>query len=500
MSTHRRTRRDFIKVVGLGAAGLALPSFGDDSLRATRKPNIIFVLADDLGYAELGCYGQQKIETLNLDRLASQGMRFTQHYSGSPVCAPSRCTLLTGKHTGHAYIRDNSEMGGWERGAPEGQLPLPANTPTLGKLLRSAGYATCAIGKWGLGGPDSTGQPNNQGFDHWYGYLCQRVAHNYYPTHLWRNREKVVLEGNEWFPAHQRLKEAPADAAEYERYRGKQYAPDLMAAEALEFIRKHKGEPFFLYYATPVPHAAIQVPDDSLQHYLGRWDEKPYLGQKGYLPHPAPHAGYAAMITRMDEHIGRILALVKELGLEEDTLVMFSSDNGPTFNGGTDSRFFESAGPLRGLKCDLHEGGIRVPLIARWPGRIQPGVSTDCVSAFWDILPTLAEVAGATPPTDIDGLSLLPTLLGKPEQREHEYLYWEYRSRGGGQAVRMGRWKGLHLNIAKQPDAPLRLYDLQSDIGETKNVADEHADVTAKIRAIMETARTPSEQFPLPQQ
>ena len=500
MSTHGRTRRDFIKAVGLGAAGLALPSFGDDARRATRKPNIIFVLADDLGCAELGCYGQRKIETPNLDRLASQGMRFTQHYSGSPVCAPSRCTLLTGKHTGHAYIRDNSETGGWERGAPEGQLPLPAHTPTLGKLLQSAGYTTCAIGKWGLGGPDSTGHPNNQGFDHWYGYLCQRVAHNYYPTHLWRNREKVVLEGNEWFPAHQRLKEAPANAGEYERYRGKQYAPDLMVSEALEFIRKHQSEPFFLCYATPVPHAAIQVPDDSLQHYLGRWDEKPYLGQQGYLPHPAPHAGYAAMITRMDEHIGRILALIGELGLEEDTLVMFSSDNGPTFNGGTDSQFFQSAGPLRGLKCDLYEGGIRVPLIARWPGRIQPGVTTEHVSAFWDILPTLAEVAGATPPTDIDGISLLPTLLGKPEQREHEYLYWEYRSRGGGQAVRMGRWKGLRLNMAKKPNAPLQLYDLQADIGETRNVADEHADVTAKIRAIMETARTPSEQFPLPPQ
>lgn len=388
MRQHANTRRDFLKTVGLGAAALAMPRKALGIGPARRQPNIIFILADDLGYGELGCYGQQKIETPNLDRLAEEGMRFVQHYSGSPVCAPSRCVLLTGKHTGHAYIRDNREMGGWGPDARKGQLPIPEGTTTLGRLLQARGYATCAIGKWGLGGPDSTGHPNKQGFDHWYGYLCQRVAHNYYPTHLWRNREKHVLEGNKWFSAHQRLKKTPADPAGYERYKGAQYAPDLMIEEALAFIRRHRNTPFLLYYATPVPHAAIQVPEDSLAPYRGRWEDQPYLGQKGYLPHPAPRAGYAAMVTRMDPDVGRVLALLKQLGLEENTLVMFSSDNGPAFNGGTDSRFFGSAGPLRGLKCDLYEGGIRVPLIARWKGHIQPGATTDHISAFWDVLPT----------------------------------------------------------------------------------------------------------------
>ena len=313
------------------------------------KPNIVFILADDLGYAELGCYGQQKIRTPNIDALAAAGMRFTQHYSGSPVCAPSRCTLLTGMHTGHAFVRDNYEIGNWEQDSPEGQLPLPADTVTLGRLLQRAGYATAAIGKWGLGGPDSTGQPNRQGFDFWYGYLCQRVAHNYYPTHLWRNSEKDLLPGNEWFRSHQKLAETPADLAAYERYRGQTYAPDRMIEQALGFVRSHKNGPFFLYFATPVPHAAIQVPDDSLAEYHAKFDQEPYLGQKGYLPHPEPRAGYAAMITRMDRDIGRLLALLDELGIGDNTLVIFSSDNGPTFNGGTDSEFFRSAGPLRGL-------------------------------------------------------------------------------------------------------------------------------------------------------
>lgn len=504
-------RREFLKAVGLGAATTAFPgctahlgarTFEKTSPssrgRGRKQPNIIFVLADDLGYGELGCYSQKKIETPNIDRLAAEGMRFTQHHSGSPVCAPSRCALLTGKHTGHAYIRDNQEMGGWGPDAREGQLPLPEDTTTLATLLQKQGYATCAIGKWGLGGPGSTGHPNKQGFDHWFGYLCQRVAHNYYPTHLWRDNQKYILEGNEYFPAHQRISTPPDDPADYERFRGKQYAPDLMIEEAVAFIRKHRGGPFFLYYATPVPHAAIQVPDDSLEHYRGHWDDEPYPGQRGYLPHPAPRAGYAAMVTRMDRDFGRILSLLKLLGLEEDTIVMFSSDNGPTFNGGTDSRFFNSAGPLRGLKCDLYEGGIRVPLITRWKGQIRPGATTDHVSAFWDVLPTLAEVVGAESPADIDGISFLRTLLGKPGQKEHTYLYWEYRSRGGNQAVRMGRWKGLRLNLAKNPNAPIELYDLQLDVGEASNLADRYPDVVEQINTIMKKARTESEHFRLP--
>ncbi len=486
-----------MKAAGVGVAGMTLPQLTLGSTAKPKTPNIIYILADDLGYGELGCYGQQKIETPNIDRLAAEGMRFTQHYSGSPVCAPSRCTLLTGKHTGHAYIRDNYEIGGWGPDEPEGQLHLPAGTPTLGRLLQQSGYATCAVGKWGLGGPESTGHPNKQGFDHWYGYLCQRVAHNYYPTHLWRNDKKHMLDGNPYFRAHQRIDAPPKDASGYDRFRGKQYAPDLMIDEALGFIRKNKDAPFFLYYATPVPHAAIQVPEDSLRRYAGRWDDEPYLGHKGYLPHPSPRAGYAAMISRMDRDVGRIMTQLKELGLDKDTIVMFSSDNGPTFNGGTDSRFFNSAGPLRGLKCDLYDGGIRVPLIARWPGRVAPNSTSDHVSAFWDVLPTVAGIVGAETPDDIDGISLLPTLLGTGKQREHPHLYWEYRSRGGGQALRTGRWKGLRLKLAKSDDAPVELYDLQSDIGEKNNLADKHPDIVKRIKELMKTARTESEHFPL---
>jgi arylsulfatase A len=490
------TRRDLLKAVG--ATALTFPRMASAGGSASRPPNVIFILADDLGYAELGCYGQEKIRTPNIDRLAAEGMRFTQHYSGSPVCAPSRCTLLTGKHTGHAYIRDNSEMGGWERDAQEGQLPLPEGTLTLARLLKRRGYATCAVGKWGLGGPNSTGHPNQQGFDHWYGYLCQRVAHNYYPTHLWRNGEKHVLEGNPWFSAHQRIEKASPDPKAYEEYKGAQYAPDLMIEEALAFVRENQERPFFLYYATPVPHAAIQVPEDSLADYRGRWPDEPYDGSQGYLPHPCPRAGYAAMVTRMDRDVGRVLKLIADLGLDEDTLIFFSSDNGPTFNGGTDSRFFQSARPLRGLKCDLYEGGIRVPMIARWKGHIRPGSVTDHISAFWDVLPTLADAVGFDPPADIDGISFLPTLLGRPGQRQHEYLYWEYRSRGGNQAVRLGRWKGVRLKIGQQREAPIELYDLDTDVGERRDVAEQHPDVVRRIAQIMKTARTDSEQFPLP--
>ena len=453
------------------------------------KPNIIFILADDLGYGELGCYGQTKIKTPNLDRLAQQGMRFTQHYSGSPVCAPSRCTLLTGKHTGHAYIRANKEMGGWGPDEPEGQLPLPANTTTIATLLQSQGYATGGFGKWGLGGPGSTGHPNNQGFDHWYGYLCQRVAHNYYPTHLWRNNDKHILEGNEYFAAHQKLKEPPQDKSGYDRFQSKHYAPDLMIDEALQFVRSNKDKPFFLYYATPIPHAALQVPDDSVKPYLGMWEETQYLGNKGYLPHPTPRAAYAAMISRMDRDIGSLLSLLDELEIADNTIVIFTSDNGPTFNGGTDSKFFNSAGPLRGLKASIYEGGIRVPLIVRWPGRIASGSKSDHVCAFWDFLPTLCKVSGIDSPVDIDGVSMLPTWLGQT-QAAHEYLYWEYR---GNQVVRKGHWKA----ILKKNKEVIELYDLESDIAESKNVASENPELASELAKIMQSARTDSQHFPL---
>jgi arylsulfatase A len=489
-------RRDFLKGAGLGAAALALGDWGCIS-KTHRKPNIIFIMADDLGYGELGSYGQEKIRTPYLDRMTAEGMRFTQHYSGSPVCAPSRCVLLTGKHTGHAYIRANDEMTErgdvWHDPAIEGQRPLPPGTTTMATLLRSAGYATAGIGKWGLGGPDDSGHPNDQGFDFWYGYLCQRVAHNYYPTHLWRNREKHILEGNEYFYPHQRFPEDgdPDDPEAYAAYSGKHYSLDLMEREALDFVRRSKDRPFFLYLPFTIPHVSLQVPEDSLREYAGVFPETPYLGDKGYLPHRTPHSAYAAMITRMDRTIGRIEALVEELGLGRDTLFIFTSDNGPTFNGGTDSAFFKSAGPLRGLKTQLYEGGIRVPMIARWKGRIEPGSVSDFVSAFWDFLPTFTELAGVETPEGADGVSLLPTLFSRPEkQKEHDLLYWEYL---GGQVVRMGDWKG----IRPRGGTPLELYDLGSDIGETRNLAEKNPEITARIAELMKTSRTESELFPL---
>ena len=499
MRSEGLTRRAFVRSA---AGAIAMPAGAWSGFlaapgRRIGRPNIIYILADDLGYAELGCYGQKKIKTPHIDALAREGMRFTQHYSGSPVCAPSRCVLLTGKHTGHSYIRDNDELAErgdvWNDPALEGQRPLPSGTATIGTMLKRAGYATGAMGKWGLGGPGSSGEPNRQGFDLFYGYLCQRVAHNYYPTHLWRNGRKHLLEGNDHFSAHQKLPQDknPEDKASYAPYRGKQYAMDLMAEEARRFIRENRHRPFFLYLPFPVPHVSLQVPEDSLSEYEGAFPEAPYTGRQGYLPHPTPRAAYAAMITRMDREIGSIMALLKELELDRNTLVMFSSDNGPTFNGGSDSAFFESAGPLRGLKCSVYEGGIRVPFIARWPGTIAPGTTTDHVSAFWDLMPTLAELTGAPAPPDTDGISLLPTLVGRGKQREHAHLYWEYHGRPC-QAVRMGRWKGIRF-MPRTP-GPIELYDLEKDIGEQRNVAKEHPAIVERIAGIM-AARTPS-RFP----
>ena len=490
-------RRDFLKTIGLGTAAFALPFTGLSCKKKHPPPNIIYILADDLGYGELGCYGQKKIKTPNIDMLTEQGMKFTQHYSGSPVCAPSRCVLLTGKHTGHAYIRNNDEMPErgdvWHDPELEGNRPLLPNTKTIGTILQKRDYTTGAIGKWGLGGPANSGEPNQQGFDFWYGYLCQRMAHNYYPTHLWKNREKDHLEGNPYFFPHQKLPEDkdPFDKASYDVYKGQTYSMDSMVEEALHFIERNEKNPFFLYLPFPVPHVSIQVPEDSLKEYEGVFPETPYLGDKGYTPHPKPRAGYAAMITRMDREIGRILDLLEKLGLAENTLVMFSSDNGPTFNGGTDSAFFESAGPLRGLKTMLYEGGIRVPMIARWPGKIQPGSETDHISAFWDVLPTITDIIGCDPPGDIDGVSFLPSLLGQDKKQEkHEHLYWEYN---GKQAVRMGNWKAYRPGF----EEAIELYNLEDDIGEQKDLALDHPEILAKIREILQTARTESELFPL---
>ena len=474
-------RRDFLKAAGFGATALVLSCHKDTVHTAAfaegkRKPNIVYILADDLGYAEVGCYGQKKIRTPNIDKLASEGMKFTQHYSGNPVCAPSRCALMTGKHTGHTQVRGNKQVGGtegWKLGSTiGGQWPIKADTITVAKILKKAGYTTGAFGKWGLGRAGTTGDPNQQGFDHFYGYICQRQAHTFYPNHLWRDG-KV-----EWIEANKDGKEQV-------------YSHDVIAAEARKFISTNKNHPFFLYVPFTIPHVALQVPEDSLAEYKGKWPDPPYDGKKGYIPHTHPRACYAGMVTRMDKDVGRIMALLEELDLDENTLVIFTSDNGPTYAGGADSDFFESAGPLRGLKGSVYEGGIRVPYIARWPGRIKAGSTSDHISAFWDFLPTCCELIGEEPPQDIDGISMLSTFLGQHrKQKKHQYLYWELR---GQQAVRMGKWKALR----RKPDMKIELYDLDKDIGESRDVAGEYPDVMAKITEIFKTGRTGSKIFPL---
>lgn len=428
------------------------------------KPNIIFILADDLGYGDLGCYGQQTIRTPNLDRMATEGLRFTQCYAGSTVCAPSRCVLMTGQHTGHCLIRGND------------RVPLRPADVTVADVLKTAGYTTALIGKWGLGEPETTGHPLQQGFDYFFGYTDQRHAHNFYPEFLWRNNDRVVLK-NEVAPEWRG--QLPGVAV-----RRVEYSHDLFVADALRFVEENRNKPFFLYLALTIPHANNEAGKAGM--------EVPELGEYADKDWPAPEKGKAAMITRMDRDVGTLLAKLKQLGIDERTIVFFSSDNGPHREGGVDPSFFRSSGGLRGIKRDLYEGGIRVPMIVRWPGKIAPGVS-DQVWAFWDFLPTAAELAEVAAPGEIDGLSVVPTLLGRPGQKQHEFLYWEFHEGGSKQAVRMGDWKAVRLN----PEAPLQLYALNKDVAEENDIASDHPEVVAKIEAYLKTARTESEHWPL---
>ena len=488
---------------------LAVSCAGDT---AKRPPNIVYVLADDLGYAELGCYGQKKIKTPNIDRLASEGMRFTQHYSGNAVCAPSRYVLMTGKHPGHAYIRSNrkailpAELN--ERFGMDfpGQEAIPDTEVTIAEVLQQQGYATAAVGKWGLGHFGTSGDPNLQGFDLFFGCNCQAHAHSFYPEYLWRNGEKVPLENDPPVPGHADFPKGadPNDPASYASFKGSDYSADHMIDEALEFIRTNQEEPFFLYFPSTLPHVALHIPDAELEPYLGKWEETPFLrASSGYTPHQTPRAAYAAMISRLDKDLGRIMKQLESLGLDENTLVMFSSDNGTThLRQEVDYEFFESVGPLRGLKGSLYEGGIRVPMIARWPGKIQPSTTSGHLSAFWDVLPTIAEVAGAKPPEGIDGISFLPTLLGKPEiQQKHDFLYWEFTGYGGQQAVRMGNWKAVRQNMLREDNPEplsIELYDLRIDIGEKDDLASQHPEIVQQIEAIMKSEHTPNGLFPMP--
>ena len=464
-------RRDVTALVTM-CATLVLPAAGVQEARPerARRPNVLLIQADDLGYGDLSAYGQSRFQTPSLDRMAREGIRFTQYYAGSTVCAPSRCALMTGLHTGHAWIRGN------------GDIPLREEDVTMAEVLRAAGYRTAVIGKWGLGNPGTAGQPDRQGFDHAFGFLDHRHAHRQYTDHLWRNAERV--------------------SADLER----DYVNDLFTRETAAFIERDDRRPFFVYLNYTVPHAELRLPEESVAPFRGRFDEKPFENATadarsagassdgpslGYRSQRTPLAAFAAMITRMDRDIGRLLDLLRSRGLERRTLVMFISDNGPHREGGADPVFFKSAGGLRGIKRDLYEGGIRVPMVAQWPGTIPAGRVSDHVWAHWDVLPTLADIAGAAAPPSIDGLSMSRALRGQP-QPTHKFLYWEFHERGFQQAVRMGNWKAVRLKTG----AALELYDLAADPQEARDLAASRADVVATVEDYLRTARTESARWP----
>ena len=470
------------------------------ALAAAKKPNIIFIMADDLGWSELGSYGQKKIKTPNIDRLAKEGMRFTANYSGNAVCAPSRCVLMTGKHPGHAIVRNNKST------KPEGQHPIPDSEVTIGELLQKEGYVTGAFGKWGLGNTWSTGNPTKQGFNRFFGYNCQAHAHSYYPATLWSDNELYKLNNKPPVPGHASLPKGAdsSDPRSYDMFKGQDYAPDRINDRALAFIQKNKDRPFYLYYPTVIPHVALHVPDEELKPYLAKkWNDPPFTRGKGYgyTPHFTPRAAYAAMITRMDRYIGNILNLVKKLGLEENTIVVFTSDNGTThLKLEVDYDFFESVKPLRGLKGSLYEGGVRVPLIVKWPGKVKAGSSSDYRTGFEDWMPTLLDLVDAKTqtPRNIDGISIAPEILGK-KQPARKFLYREFTGYGGQQAVWMGDWKGVRQNmLRKNNKTPLKveLYNLKKDISESDDVAAKNPEVLAQIQKIMKVQHTVSSDFP----
>ncbi len=462
-------RRSFLFTAAASAAALACGSRSAPEPEATATPpNIIYIMADDLGWGDLGCYGQQTISTPNIDRLAAQGMRFTDHYSGSTVCAPSRCCLMTGLHTGHSYIRGNREV------KPMGQEPLPGGTDTVARLLKQAGYNTGLCGKWGLGAPGSVGHPNRQGFDYFFGYLCQRHAHNSYPEYLFENEQQVPLAGNE-MPEPKRGDGAGVAVVK------QTHSHDVISSRALDFIRENKAGPFFLYFSPTIPHANNEAGEQGM--------EVPDQGQYSSRDWPEQQKNMAAMVSRLDRDVGRVLDLLDELHLADNTVVFFTSDNGPHREGGNDPDYFNSNGPLRGIKRDLYEGGIRVPMVARWPGRIEAGSVTSHASAFWDFLPTACELAKVACPSGLDGISYLPALTGG-NQREHEYLYWEFHEGGGtSQAVRSGHWKA----VRKNPSSPLELYDLSNDIGEQINLAEQNEEIVSRLEKHLHNARGKSE-------
>ncbi len=445
------------------------------------QPNIVFILADDLGYGDLSCYGQQKFTTPNIDKLAATGIKFTQFYAGTSVCAPSRSSLLSGQHTGHTYVRGNKEI------QPEGQQPIPDSVSTIAEQLKKVGYITAAFGKWGLGFVGTSGDPNKQGFDIFYGYNCQRESHRYYPSHLWSNNQKIMLAGND------ELKVKTT------------YAPDVIQKEALSFLEKNKTKPFFLFLPYTLPHAELEVPKDEIfAKFDGKFPETPFKGNDygpkatntGYVSQAKPHATFAAMVTRLDKYVGEVVNKLKELGIEQNTIIIFTSDNGPHTEGGADPQFFNSSGSLRGVKRDLYEGGIRVPFIVNWPNQIKKASINTHVGAFWDLYPTFSDIAGLKQTSYTDGISISPLLLGTKNQKNHDYLYWEFHENNGRQALRSGNWKGVYLNV-KNKDIKFELYDLEKDPFETKDLSSSYPEIANEIKLKIKKAHIESSVYPL---
>ncbi|MEG2099276.1 MAG: arylsulfatase [Mucinivorans sp.] len=484
----------------LTGVGLVMGSTLASTAAPKNKPNVIFFLMDDMGYGDVGFQGQQKIETPNIDALAATGKILTSHYSGSPVSAPSRCVLLTGLHTGHAQIRGNDEQD--ERGdvwsfqgmtddpSLEGQRPMDSTTRTLAHAFQAAGYTTACIGKWGLGAPGSASEPNRMGFDFFYGYNCQRISHTYYPPFLYKNRVREYLDNGVHSPMVSLGKDKdPLDERSYDEYQQKIYAPDRMFEETIDFIDANKTKPFFMWWTTPMPHAALQAPKELVDYYHKKFgDEKPYLGGS-YFPVRYPHATYAAMVTYIDQKIGAIIDKLKSDGIYENTVIVFTSDNGPSCEGGSDSPYFYGARPFRSDwgwgKTSVMEGGLRVPTCVSWPGQIKAGSRSDMVSGFQDWWPTLLELTGAKTKNSqsaLDGVSLVPTLTGKGKQQEHDYLYWEYPDRGGMVAVRQGEWKMVVKNVSKTPT--FALYDLKADPTEKHDLSDVNPTKLAELKSV----------------
>lgn len=426
-----------------------------------RKPNIIYLMMDDAGFGDLSCYGQQHFTTPHIDRVAAEGMKFLNHYSGSTVCAPTRCVFMTGLHTGHSYVRGNREI------QPEGQAPLPADIVTIPRLLKKGGYTTGVFGKWGLGAPGSASDPMEH-FDRFYGYNCQRQAHTYYPNHLWSDREKVELDG-------------------------KTYSHDLITEQIHRFIRDNRDEPFFAFLAVAIPHAAMHVPEEYVAPFRKKFPQfEDKIGKYRGPEVRNPIAAFAGMMTKMDEDVGDLVALLEELEIDDNTIILITSDNGPHREGGHDPDFFDSNGPLTGYKRDLTEGGIRTFLIARWPGQIEAGSINGHISAHWDMLPTFCDLAGVETPAGLDGISMVPTLTGEGEQEKHDYLYWEFYERGGKKAARWGDWKAVQLGLNKQDNPPIAIYDLSSDLGEETDLSSARPELVKRAQEIFKEAHTPS--------